>query len=104
MPWRIKNEQPASWASRHHWHWLTKRPEPMAKLSAWLGDQNVTWPENFGREQALLRNDDQSHRQSAQGRRRDDVPLPVRGTAGRTDRSAGVAAEIGASWANPTSQ
>ena len=32
---------------RHHWHWLTKRPERMAKFSSWLNGLGITWPENL---------------------------------------------------------
>ena len=33
--------------SRHCWLWLTKRPERMAKFSAWLLDQGMAWSENL---------------------------------------------------------
>jgi len=33
--------------SRHCWHWLTKRPERMAKFSTWLKDLGTLWPENL---------------------------------------------------------
>jgi len=33
--------------ARHQWLWLTKRPERMAQLSAWLGDRGIGWPENL---------------------------------------------------------
>lgn len=33
---------------RHHWLWLTKRPERMARFSRWLRDEhNVSWPSNL---------------------------------------------------------
>ena len=32
---------------RHHWHWLTKRPERMANFSSWLRGLGTTWPENL---------------------------------------------------------
>ena len=32
---------------RHHWHWLTKRPDRMAKFSAWLKALGTSWPENL---------------------------------------------------------
>ena len=32
---------------RHHWHWLTKRPERMATFSSWLNGLGITWPENL---------------------------------------------------------
>ena len=32
---------------RHHWLWLTKRPERMATFSAWLLDQGIAWSENL---------------------------------------------------------
>lgn len=32
---------------RHHWLWLTKRPERMAKFSADLKARGVGWPENL---------------------------------------------------------
>jgi protein gp37 len=33
--------------SRHHWLWLSKRPDRMAKLSQWLMDQGIGWPDNL---------------------------------------------------------
>lgn len=32
---------------RHRWLWLTKRPDRMAKFSAWLGERSVPWPDNL---------------------------------------------------------
>ena len=32
---------------RHHWLWLTKRPERMAELSQWLKERGMTWPRNL---------------------------------------------------------
>lgn len=32
---------------RHHWLWLTKRPDRMAKFSAWLKERGVDWPGNL---------------------------------------------------------
>jgi len=32
---------------RHHWLWLTKRPDRMAKLSRWLSVQGIEWPDNL---------------------------------------------------------
>jgi protein gp37 len=32
---------------RHHWHWLTKRPERMAEFSNWLKDRGREWPPNL---------------------------------------------------------
>jgi len=32
---------------RHVWLWLTKRPERMAKFSAWLSARSIQWPENL---------------------------------------------------------
>jgi len=32
---------------RHRWLWLTKRPEKMAKFSAWLEERGVAWPDNL---------------------------------------------------------
>lgn len=32
---------------RHHWLWLTKRPNRMAEFSAWLEDRNIEWPSNL---------------------------------------------------------
>ena len=32
---------------RHHWLWLTKRPDRMAKLSAWLEAEGIEWPDNL---------------------------------------------------------
>ncbi len=32
---------------RHHWLWLTKRPERMALFSTWLRDQGIGWPDNL---------------------------------------------------------
>jgi protein gp37 len=32
---------------RHQWQWLTKRPNVMAKLSAWLENRAIPWPENL---------------------------------------------------------
>ncbi|MEZ6130284.1 MAG: DUF5131 family protein [Planctomycetaceae bacterium] len=33
--------------SRHHWLWLTKRPDRMAKFSHWLADNDRQWPSNL---------------------------------------------------------
>ncbi|QDV21103.1 Phage protein Gp37/Gp68 [Gimesia panareensis] len=33
--------------SRHHWLWLTKRPERMAKFSVWLSKNGIEWPTNL---------------------------------------------------------
>jgi protein gp37 len=32
---------------RHQWLWLTKRPQRMARFSAWLARQGATWPTNL---------------------------------------------------------
>ena len=32
---------------RHRWLWLTKRPEKMAKFSAWLEERGIAWPDNL---------------------------------------------------------
>jgi len=32
---------------RHHWLWLTKRPQRMAAFSEWLKDRDVHWPSNL---------------------------------------------------------
>lgn len=32
---------------RHHWLWLTKRPERMAKFSKWLESKGLDWPSNL---------------------------------------------------------
>jgi len=32
---------------RHHWLWLTKRPDRMAKFSEWLASSNREWPTNL---------------------------------------------------------
>jgi protein gp37 len=32
---------------RHHWLWLTKRPERMAQFSAWLTAKEIEWPGNL---------------------------------------------------------
>lgn len=32
---------------RHHWLWLTKRPERMAKFSRWLAEKGRPWPTNL---------------------------------------------------------
>lgn len=32
---------------QHRWLWVTKRPARMADFAAWLGKQNVRWPENL---------------------------------------------------------
>jgi protein gp37 len=32
---------------RHRWLWLTKRPERMAKFSAWIEERDVAWPDNL---------------------------------------------------------
>jgi protein gp37 len=32
---------------RHRWLWLTKRPDRMAKLSAWLSRKGISWPDNL---------------------------------------------------------
>ncbi len=32
---------------RHCWLWLTKRPDRMAKFSAWLAEQGIGWPQNL---------------------------------------------------------
>lgn len=32
---------------RHHWLWLTKQPQRMAKFSKWLADQGIEWPANL---------------------------------------------------------
>jgi protein gp37 len=32
---------------RHHWLWLTKRPERMAQFSDWLQAQGICWPRNL---------------------------------------------------------
>jgi protein gp37 len=31
----------------HQWQWLTKRPNRMAKFSAWLQEQSIPWPLNL---------------------------------------------------------
>lgn len=33
--------------SRHHWLWLTKRPDRMAKFSRWLHEKGREWPQNL---------------------------------------------------------
>lgn len=33
--------------SRHHWLWLTKRPDRMAKFSRWLEESGRPWPSNL---------------------------------------------------------
>lgn len=32
---------------RHHWQWLSKRPQRMAEFSKWLADRKITWPANL---------------------------------------------------------
>lgn len=42
----ISNVKSSS-GSRHHWLWLTKRPDRMAKFSTWLSEHEIEWPTNL---------------------------------------------------------
>lgn len=33
--------------NRHHWLWLTKRPDRMANFSKWLSENGLEWPKNL---------------------------------------------------------
>ena len=71
---------------RHHWLWLTKRPNRMAKFSQWLAKGGISWPSNsLGRTEHHDSANDQSHPASAQGGGRLHHPFSFRRATVRGD-------------------
>jgi protein gp37 len=44
---QIINNVSSEAGQRHHWLWLTKRPDRMAKFSALLKSRDINWPKNL---------------------------------------------------------